>query len=77
MRTLERDSFGRLLETLERRGYRVVGPTVRDGAIAYEPIGKVDELPIGVTEEQEPAPTVTLVPTVTPSSAGLTGTLRF
>jgi sulfhydrogenase subunit beta (sulfur reductase) len=53
MRTLERDSFDRLLEALVRRGYRVIGPTVRAGAIAYEPLTRSGELPIGVGEEQE------------------------
>ena len=53
MRTLERDSFDRLLEALERRGYRVVGPTVRGGAIGYEPVSRSAELPVGITEEQE------------------------
>ena len=53
MRTLERDSFDRLIEALERRGYQVVGPTVRQGAIAYEPLGAAAELPVGITEEQD------------------------
>jgi ferredoxin len=53
MRTLERDSFDRLFEALERRGYQVVGPTVRQGAIAYEPVSGSGELPIGITEDQE------------------------
>ena len=53
MRTLERESFDRLFEALERRGYQIVGPTVRQGAIGYEPVKRSAELPIGVTEEQE------------------------
>jgi ferredoxin len=53
MRTLERDSFDRLLEALEARGFRIVGPKVRGGAIAYEPLSRSTDLPVGVTEEQE------------------------
>ncbi len=53
MRTLERDSFDRLLEALEARGYQIVGPKVRQGAIAYEPLSRSTELPVGITEEQE------------------------
>jgi ferredoxin len=53
MRTLERDSIDRLFEALERRGYQVVGPTVRQGAIAYEPVSASGDLPIGITEDQE------------------------
>jgi hypothetical protein len=34
--TLERDHLQQLLDTLGRRGYRVVGPTVRDRAIVYD-----------------------------------------
>ena len=33
-----------------RRGYRVVGPTVRDGAIVYDEIASADELPHGWTD---------------------------
>jgi hypothetical protein len=34
---LERDGFQHLLDALVKRGYRVVGPTVREGAIVYAP----------------------------------------
>jgi formate hydrogenlyase subunit 6/NADH:ubiquinone oxidoreductase subunit I len=40
-----------LLDALAARGYQVVGPTVRDGAIVYEAIDSVDALPIGWTDE--------------------------
>ena len=35
------------------RGYTVVGPTVRDGAIVYEELESAAELPIGWTDRQE------------------------
>ncbi len=51
--TLERDAFDELLGTLARRGYTVVGPTVRDQAIVYGEIGSSADLPIGWTDEQD------------------------
>jgi len=44
-----------LIEALRERGYRVVGPVLRDGAIAYGPVNKVGDLPAGWTSEQNPA----------------------
>jgi sulfhydrogenase subunit beta (sulfur reductase) len=43
-----------LILTLDRAGYRVVGPVVRDGVIVYDDIASVDDLPSGVTVDQEP-----------------------
>jgi formate hydrogenlyase subunit 6/NADH:ubiquinone oxidoreductase subunit I len=34
-------------------GYRVIGPRLRDGAIVYDGIGSVADLPRGVLDEQE------------------------
>jgi ferredoxin len=42
-----------LVGALRGRGYRVVGPTRRDGAIVYEEIASAGELPTGWTEIQE------------------------
>jgi len=42
-----------LLDALARRGYRVVGPLVRDGAIVYDDIASITELPKGWTDEQD------------------------
>jgi ferredoxin len=42
-----------LLGSLRERGYTVVGPTVRDGAIVYDEIDSADALPAGWTETQE------------------------
>jgi hypothetical protein len=49
---LERDNFQQLLEVLTKRGYRVVGPTVRDGAIVYDTLSSMADLPSGWTDEQ-------------------------
>jgi formate hydrogenlyase subunit 6/NADH:ubiquinone oxidoreductase subunit I len=46
--------LGRLLEALVRKGYAVSGPTVRDGAIVYDQLESVRDLPAGWTDEQAP-----------------------
>jgi len=51
--TIERDAFDRLLATIADRGYEVIGPTVRDGAIVYDPIATSADLPVGWTDDQE------------------------
>jgi hypothetical protein len=38
---------------LKGRGYCLVGPTVRDGAIIYDQIETVDELPAGWMDQQD------------------------
>jgi sulfhydrogenase subunit beta (sulfur reductase) len=47
------DGINVLFETLHRRGYRLVGPTVRDGAIVYDEIRSPADLPAGWTDEQD------------------------
>jgi sulfhydrogenase subunit beta (sulfur reductase) len=42
-----------LLSALKRRGYRVVGPTVRDQAIVYDDIDGLADLPRGWTDAQD------------------------
>jgi hypothetical protein len=51
---LEAAQLSKLIETLAHRGYEVVGPTVRDGAIVYDRIESAGDLPAGWTDEQEP-----------------------
>ncbi|MDR4465177.1 MAG: 4Fe-4S dicluster domain-containing protein [Nitrospira sp.] len=46
--------FQRLLEALSMKGYRVVGPTVREGSVVWETIRQVSDLPIGWRDQQEP-----------------------
>jgi ferredoxin len=50
---IERDHFRELIAALAAKGYRVVGPVVRDGAIIYDDLKSVDDLPIGWTDEQD------------------------
>jgi ferredoxin len=51
-RVLERHDFPSLFRALSAKGYSVVGPTVRDGAIVYDHLSGVDDLPIGWTDVQ-------------------------
>ncbi len=47
------DGLGMLITLLQREGYRVIGPTLRDGAIGYDVISQVDDLPFGWEDEQD------------------------
>jgi formate hydrogenlyase subunit 6/NADH:ubiquinone oxidoreductase subunit I len=51
---LEADAFQALLDVLAHEGRQIIGPTLRDGAIIYEPITHVDDLPVGWTDDQQP-----------------------
>ncbi len=42
-----------LIEALRHRGYRVIGPTVGGGAIVYDDIDELGDLPRGFADEQE------------------------
>jgi len=54
MHFLARAELQSLVACLERRGYRCVGPLLRDGAIVYDEINHVDQLPKGVHDQQVP-----------------------
>lgn len=43
-----------LIDVLRAKGYRVVGPAVRDGAVLWDTIRQVSDLPSGRRDEQEP-----------------------
>ena len=49
----ERGQLQSLLEVLANRGYRIVGPAVRDGAVVYDEIRSIDNLPKGWTDVQD------------------------
>ena len=53
--TLAAAELDSLFGALRKRGYRVVGPTVRDGAIVYAELAAAASLPAGWTDEQAPA----------------------
>ena len=52
-RLLERERLDDLLLALVARGYRLLGPTVRDGAIVYDELESSADLPEGMTDDQD------------------------
>jgi ferredoxin len=50
---IDRDGVDALIESLQERGYRVVGPTVRGGTVLSDDISSTADLPIGVRDRQE------------------------
>lgn len=49
----DRESLKQLVALLWSRGYEVIGPTVRDGAIVYDRLASVSDLPEGWRDVQE------------------------
>jgi ferredoxin len=47
-------ALGRLISSLQSRDYQVVGPQVRDGAVVYDTLEKLEDLPVGWQDEQAP-----------------------
>jgi hypothetical protein len=43
--TVTKEGLQALLDTLSRRGFRVIGSTMRDAAIVYDDIASVADLP--------------------------------
>jgi len=52
-KVIEREHLDELFGALARRGYTVVGPTIRERAIVYDEISSTADLPIGWTDEQD------------------------
>lgn len=46
--------FQQLLDALIRHGYQVIGPILKDGAIIYDTLTSVSQLPAGWSDEQQP-----------------------
>ena len=51
---LPRARLAELLQTLQSQGYRCIGPQVRDGAIVYDQLDSVAQLPVGIRQQQSP-----------------------
>jgi formate hydrogenlyase subunit 6/NADH:ubiquinone oxidoreductase subunit I len=51
--TIAKDQLQGLIDLLHLQGYCVVGPTVRDGAIVYDEVKSLDDLPSGWTDHQD------------------------
>jgi len=50
---IDRGDFDALLGALAGRGYALIAPTVRDGAIVYDQIAATADLPVGLTDQQD------------------------
>ena len=50
---IDRAGLGSLLAALGQAGYRVIGPTVTDGAVSYQPVDEIGQLPAGLIDEQK------------------------
>jgi sulfhydrogenase subunit beta (sulfur reductase) len=50
---IEPEALDDLIGALRARGFRVLGPAVRDGAIVYDELENASQLPIGWTDRQE------------------------
>ena len=50
---VEAEHLEQLLQALVGRGYEVIGPTVREGAIVYQQLTSIKDLPEGWTDEQQ------------------------
>lgn len=51
--TIPHSSLDLLFQVLTQKGYQLLGPTLRDGAIVYDEISSSADLPIGWTDHQE------------------------
>ena len=51
---LPKAALQQLIDLLCAQGYRVVGPVVRDGAVVWDTIRQVSDLPVGWRDEQQP-----------------------
>lgn len=51
---LNAERFQSLFDILGEKGYQTIGPTVGNGAVIYDQIRGIDDLPIGYTDQQQP-----------------------
>jgi sulfhydrogenase subunit beta (sulfur reductase) len=51
---IAKPSLQQVFDNLRAAGFSLVGPTVRDGAIVLDEISRLDDLPLGWTDEQQP-----------------------
>ncbi|MDC4206036.1 MAG: hypothetical protein MPW17_04735 [Candidatus Manganitrophus sp.] len=65
---LEAGHLQRCFDSLKQSGYRLVGPTLENGAIVYDELISINDLPIGWTDAQEGATYRLKKETMPPSS---------
>ncbi|HEU5036628.1 MAG TPA: 4Fe-4S dicluster domain-containing protein [Nocardioides sp.] len=54
-RLIHLDGLQALIDALDRRGFTVLGPTVRDGAVVNARVRRVADLPVGWGDDQDAA----------------------
>lgn len=52
--TIQKTAFNSILSRLKEDGYLPIGPRVKDEALVYAPIDKIEDLPQGVSTIQKP-----------------------
>jgi sulfhydrogenase subunit beta (sulfur reductase) len=52
MKVIDRKSVNILFDILKEKGYRIIGPTIKEQVIVYDEIDSVNDLPAGWTDEQ-------------------------
>jgi len=50
---INKDGLDLLIKSLRRAGHDVIGPTAPDGAVVYEPIDSIGDLPVGLEDDQD------------------------
>ena len=50
---IARSELQTIIQELQQLGYRTIGPQIADGAIVYDDLESVDQLPIGIIDEQD------------------------
>jgi sulfhydrogenase subunit beta (sulfur reductase) len=50
---VERAHLQQMFDALVAKGYQLVGPTVREGAVVYDELSSAADLPVGWTDEQD------------------------
>ena len=50
---IDQSAIEHLIAALKADGYKVIGPCLRDGAIVYEPVDSLTDLPIGYADKQD------------------------
>ncbi|MGB3653135.1 MAG: hypothetical protein WBA41_18215 [Rivularia sp. (in: cyanobacteria)] len=48
-----RQDLQQLLDVLAQEEYQLIAPTIKEAAIVYDEVSKVEDLPIGWTDEQD------------------------
>jgi ferredoxin len=50
---IEKPELQSIIDRLHEQGYQVIGPTVAESAVVYDEIRSLDQLPIGLIDEQD------------------------